>query len=119
MMIKSGTIPLQHGELRIMKPAYFALPESFADLENSAAAGRKQPLHCIFRRCLQIIPLLFFMRLGLKQCGYALNECISDRCMAHERCFNFHDTPGGKKITNRFDDTRSCMKRLDRGRWPP
>ena len=48
------TIPLQHGEFRIVMPPHLFITEAAAKLENRAAARRQQALHMVFRTGHQV-----------------------------------------------------------------
>ncbi len=52
--VEADTVPLDHREFRIVLPAGFTVPKHRADLVAVADARRKQPLHRIFGRGMQV-----------------------------------------------------------------
>ena len=48
------TIPLQHGEFRVVMPAHLFITKAATQLENRTAARRQQALHMVFRTGHQV-----------------------------------------------------------------
>src|SRR5690606_19760294 len=91
MMIDADAVPLDQGEFRIVPAPAFAIAVYLGDLPDVTAPGRKESLHAVFGRGVEIARLVHHSR-------------------GHTREMNVTDSGAGER--RRFDLERACSREV-------
>ena len=108
------TIPLQHGEFRIVMTPHLFITEAAAQLEDRAATGRQQALHVVFRtgHQVQVKPLRMARA---DETGFEREQMnIRYRRLTHARRLHLQHAAIGKETAD-FRHHRRALQQIGNG----
>lgn len=116
---KAWAIPFQHGELGVVARTPLPVAKHLAQLVDGATAGGEQPFHGVFRRGLQIEPLLRCSRRWPVECFDAIDEGVTHGRMGEQLGIHFQHPPFGKEMPQLRQQGRTLAQVFQARRGAP